>query len=140
MEISANRPDWRARIPSRSSKAGGEIIGASTRYPPEDFGELSFRGDLIVLAEGDRVPADAVLVESHDLQVDESLLSGKSVPVRKVARPDAVPSEGHRPGGDNLPWVFSGSLVVRGTGTGEVTATGARKPSLTDLTIVWRCR
>ena len=43
------------------------------------------RGDFIVLAEGDRVPADAVLVQSHDLQTDESLLTGKSVPVRKVA-------------------------------------------------------
>jgi P-type Ca2+ transporter type 2C len=93
-------------------------------------------GDLIVLAEGDRVPADAVFVESHDLQADESLLTGESVPVRNAARPDAVPSESHRPGGNNLPWVFSGSLVVRGTGTGAVTATGARKPSLTDLTIV----
>jgi len=41
------------------------------------------RGDLIVLSEGDRVPADAQLVEAVDLQVDESLLTGESVPVRK---------------------------------------------------------
>jgi Ca2+-transporting ATPase len=82
------------------------------------------RGDLVVLAEGDRVPADAVLLQSHDLQTDESLLTGESVPVRKVARDDAVPSEGRRPGGDDLPFVFSGSLVVRGTGIGEVTAIG----------------
>src|ERR1041384_165882 len=38
------------------------------------------RGDLVVLGEGDRVPADAVLVESHDMQADESLLTGESVP------------------------------------------------------------
>src|SRR5215471_18281902 len=43
------------------------------------------RGDLVVLAEGDRIPADAVLVEARDLQADESLLTGESVPVRKVA-------------------------------------------------------
>ena len=39
------------------------------------------RGDFIALAEGDRVPADAVLVQSHNLQTDESLLTGESVPV-----------------------------------------------------------
>jgi P-type Ca2+ transporter type 2C len=84
------------------------------------------RGDLIALAEGDRVPADAVLIESHDLQTDESLLTGESVAVRKIAGGQlefAAPMK-HRPGGDDLPYVFSGSLVVRGTGLGEVTATG----------------
>ncbi|OGT57229.1 MAG: ATPase [Gammaproteobacteria bacterium RIFCSPHIGHO2_12_FULL_63_22] len=82
------------------------------------------RGDLIVLAEGDRVPADAVLLESQDLQTDESLLTGESVPVRKIASSDAGPPITRRPGGDDLPNVFSGSLVVRGTGVGEVLATG----------------
>src|SRR6478609_12067543 len=47
------------------------------------------RGDFVVLAEGDRVPADAVLFQSHDLQTDESLLTGESVPVRKMAGSDA---------------------------------------------------
>ena len=83
------------------------------------------RGDFIVLGEGDRVPADAVLVESHDLQADESLLTGESVPVRKVGKGSVSPSEIRRPGGDDLPHVFSGSLVVRGNGIGEVIATGA---------------
>jgi len=82
------------------------------------------RGDVVVLAEGDRVPADAVLLQGHDLQTDESLLTGESVPVRKVATDAASPEPG-RPGGDDLPYVFSGSLVVRGTGIAEVTATGA---------------
>ena len=82
------------------------------------------RGDSIVLAEGDRVPADAVLVQSRDLQADESLLTGESVPVRKSARGLAILSDIRRPGGDDLPHVFSGSLVVRGSGIGEVIATG----------------
>ncbi|MFM9844621.1 MAG: cation-translocating P-type ATPase [Dongiaceae bacterium] len=83
------------------------------------------RGDLIVLAEGDRVPADAVLVLAQDLQADESLLTGESVPVRKVPATD-IPASRPRPGGDDLPFVYSGSLVVRGSGTAEVVATGAR--------------
>ncbi len=83
------------------------------------------RGDLVVLVEGDRVPADARLVEAHDLQTDESLLTGESVPVRKAATAEAS-ADVPRPGGDDLPFVFSGSMVVRGTGLSEVTATGAR--------------
>ena len=81
------------------------------------------RGDLVVLAEGDRVPADARLIEASDVQTDESLLTGESVPVRKVA---SAASPSARPGGDDLPHVFSGSLVVRGNGIAEVTATGPR--------------
>jgi P-type Ca2+ transporter type 2C len=84
------------------------------------------RGDLVVLNEGDRVPADAVLVQSSDLQTDESLLTGESVPVRKLTGPGSASTTSGRPGGDDLPLVFSGTLIVRGTGIGEVTATGVR--------------
>ncbi len=80
------------------------------------------RGDCIVLGEGDRVSADATLFEGHDLLLDEALLTGESVPVRK--NPGLAPDPAMRPGGDGLPLVFSGSLVVRGQGTAEVTATG----------------
>jgi P-type Ca2+ transporter type 2C len=83
------------------------------------------RGDLIVLAEGDRVPADATLVSASDLKTDESLLTGESVAVRKIAGHREGSVAPPRPGGDDLPFVFSGSLVVRGTGVAEVTATGA---------------
>ncbi|HZW51833.1 MAG TPA: cation-transporting P-type ATPase, partial [Rudaea sp.] len=82
------------------------------------------RGDLVVLSEGDRVPADAVLLQATDLQADESLLTGESVPVRKVPR--MAMATAARPGGDDLPFMFSGALVVRGAGIAEVTATGGR--------------
>src|SRR5271165_2444070 len=64
------------------------------------------RGDLLVLSEGDRVPADAAIVECEDLQVDESLLTGESVPVRKVVRANADAGRGGRPGGEDSPNVF----------------------------------
>ena len=81
------------------------------------------RGDLVALAEGDRVPADAVLVETPGLLADESLLTGESVPVAKRAGPpDAPPAP---PGGADLPWVFAGTLVVQGDGLALVAATGA---------------
>ncbi|MDP3195923.1 cation-translocating P-type ATPase [Tabrizicola sp.] len=79
------------------------------------------RGDVIVLAEGDRVPADAALIQAQDLSADESLLTGEAVPVRKVAGAATM----SRPGGEDQPMVYSGSLIVRGTGLACVTATGA---------------
>jgi Ca2+-transporting ATPase len=84
------------------------------------------RGDVVLLAEGDRVPADAVLVQARDLHADESLLTGESVPVRKRASTGNPATTTARPGGDDLPFVYSGSLVVRGSGIAEVTATGPR--------------
>ena len=78
--------------------------------------------DLLALSEGDRVAADAILISSTQLAADESLLTGESAPVRKVA----VSSEAvtGRPGGDDLPWVFAGSLIVSGHGIARVTRTG----------------
>ncbi len=81
------------------------------------------RGDLVVLSEGDRAPADGLLRRGAGLMVDESLLTGESVPVRKVARRDG---ELERPGGDDLASVFSGTLVTAGQGHVEILQTGAR--------------
>lgn len=81
-------------------------------------------GDVILLVEGARVPADARLCAADGLLVDESLLTGESVPVRKLAARGAAPPM--RPGGEDLPWVYSGTLVVQGHGSAIVTATGPR--------------
>src|SRR5262245_35205343 len=81
-------------------------------------------GDLVVLAEGDRIPADGVVLENRNLSADESLLTGESVPVRKTAARGDVAME--HPGGDDQPFVFSGTLVVQGKGLARVTATGPR--------------
>jgi len=95
-------------------------------------------GDILVLAEGDRVPADAILLSASNLTTDESLLTGESVPVRKQEAPTDLPMA--LPGGDDHPFVFSGTLVVRGSGlalakaTGSETGLGKIGRSLRDLT------
>lgn len=68
------------------------------------------RGDLLMLTEGDRVPADGKLLEAHELSIDESLLTGESLPVAKAV-------------GDRA---FAGTLVGSGQGLVLVDATGAR--------------
>ena len=94
--------------------------GRRVRIPAADV----VAGDLIVLAEGDRVPADALLVEASGMLVDESLLTGESVPVDKFrGEPETPPAP---PGGNGLPWVYAGTLVVQGDGLARVRATGAR--------------
>ncbi|MBP7569530.1 MAG: cation-translocating P-type ATPase [Acidobacteria bacterium] len=80
------------------------------------------RGDLVMLVEGDRVPADAMVLESVGLAVDESLLTGESVAVRKRRGGEEVLSP--RPGGDDSPFVYSGTLVVSGQGIARVGAVG----------------
>ena len=70
------------------------------------------------------MPADAALLSSTNLSVNESLLTGEAIPVRKIAW-DGV-TEMSRPGGDDLPFVYSGTLVVQGRGIAQVQATGVR--------------
>ncbi len=85
------------------------------------------RGDLVVLAEGDRIPADGLVRGALNLCVDESLLTGESMPVRKQ-RAEEGPETLRaldKPGGDDLPSVFSGTLVTAGQGVVEILATGA---------------
>ncbi|MDR6707364.1 MULTISPECIES: cation-translocating P-type ATPase [unclassified Novosphingobium] len=95
--------------------------GQATRIAGRDV----VAGDILVLEQGDRVAADAGLLEARELEADEALLTGESVAVRKRAiRPDD--RDDAEPGGDDLPLVFSGSIITRGRGLARATATGPR--------------
>lgn len=78
-------------------------------------------GDFVVLQEGDRVPADAIVLSSINLLADESLLTGEPVPVMK--REWKEEDRNFTPGGDGIPVVYSGSMIVQGTGIVRVIAT-----------------
>ena len=79
-------------------------------------------GDILLLEEGDRVPADAVLLSCNNLHADESLLTGEALAVRKDKWDGIL--QVTQPGGDDLPFVFSGTLLVQGQGVAQVQATG----------------
>jgi len=80
------------------------------------------RGDVIIIHEGDRVPADAILLSCENLSIDESLLTGESVPVRKIEWDKKLKQQ--RPGGDDLPFIYSGSMITNGRGIARVASTG----------------
>jgi Ca2+-transporting ATPase len=80
-------------------------------------------GDVIVVEEGDRIPADAAVISSRDCTVNESILTGESVAVTKTAGGDhGAP----KPGGDGNGYLFANTLVVRGNAIARVTATGTK--------------
>ncbi|MEI8230371.1 MAG: cation-translocating P-type ATPase [Candidatus Peregrinibacteria bacterium] len=93
--------------------------GQTLRIP----GREVVRGDYFIVSEGDRIPADGTVLSCMSLSVNESLLTGEAVPVRKVQRREAIP-EAAQPGGDDHPFVFSGTLVVSGRGVCKATSTG----------------
>lgn len=79
-------------------------------------------GDIVFLEAGDKVPADLRLLQSHGLQIQESILTGESVAVDKQTEPVALDA----PLGDRICIAFSGTTVTSGQGVGVVVATGAR--------------
>ena len=79
-------------------------------------------GDIIILETGDMIPSDARLIEAYNLKVDESALTGESVPVEKTTDPisqDVVI-------GDQTNMVFSSTVVTYGRGEAIVTSTGMK--------------
>lgn len=81
-------------------------------------------GDIVILQEGDRVPADGIVLSCLNLLADESLLTGEPIPVSKREW-----KEGDKtfvPGGDEIPVVYSGSMIVQGNGIVQITATASQ--------------
>jgi len=79
-------------------------------------------GDIAVLEAGDIVPADARLIEANDLLVDESMLTGESLPVGKTTEP----VESDRPLAERANMLFKGTIAVEGSGEAIVVSTGMR--------------
>ncbi len=97
---------------SRVLREGAELVVPAEELVP---------GDVLLLAEGDRISADARIVIAHELRVDQSLLTGESRPVRRTAAP--LPS-GDRPPAEQLNRLFAGTMVTSGRGEAVVIATG----------------
>lgn len=85
-----------------------------------DSAEIA-RGEIVLLEAGAKVPADLRLIDSLGLEIDESLLTGESVPVSKQAHAQLPPAT---PVPERVNQAFAGSMVTRGRGRGVVTATG----------------
>ena len=79
------------------------------------------RGDIVLLEQGDKVPADLRLLQARALRIQEAVLTGESVPVDK----DTLPVASDAPLGDRSSMAYSGTLVAGGTGRGVVVATAA---------------
>ncbi len=84
-------------------------------------------GDIVLVGEGERLPADGALVAGDVLSVDESALTGESAPVSKrpLAAGEAADAE-TQPGAETGPYLFSGTLVVRGQAVARIARTGPR--------------
>ena len=119
---------WQEAKANRSSRALEKLLqiraavsrgGTVSEIPAEEV----VPGDLLWLESGNRVPADARLVAAHGLEVDESLLTGESLPVRKEPAWTGPPAA---PLADQLDMVHAGSIVTRGRASAVVIATGLR--------------
>lgn len=84
-------------------------------------------GDIVLVAEGERLPADGVLAAGDVLSVDESALTGESAPVSKrLLGPEETLDPETAPGAETGPYLFSGTLVVRGQAVAQIIRTGPR--------------
>ena len=114
---SASTAGLRSRLAARARvvRDGGEVELAASEVVP---------GDLVIVAPGEFVPADGVIVACEEVQVDESTLTGESVPVRKRALP-WPPTSGDEPRVAFEHWSFAGTRVLAGRARLRVAYTGA---------------
>jgi P-type Mg2+ transporter len=114
-----------ARSQQAADRLRAQVAPTATVMRDGDWRELPRRevvpGDLIRPGAGDLIPADAQLVEAHDLHVQQAALTGESLPVEKEA---AEPAEVASSPAEAQNRVFLGTSVVSGTATARVTATG----------------
>jgi magnesium-transporting ATPase (P-type) len=115
--------EWRAEQSSRALQRLLKILAVVVRDGEvcEIDAEEVVPGDVVWLESGNRVPADLRLIQTHNLEVDESLLTGESLTILKHQSWIGEPST---PLADRLNMVYAGSTVVRGRGRGVVVATG----------------
>jgi P-type Ca2+ transporter type 2C len=90
--------------------------GSITQIPSSEL----VPGDLVVLEEGQKVPADIRIIQSYNLNTSEAALTGESTPVTKIIDP----LQGELPVGDQKNMVFSGTIITAGEGLGIVINTG----------------
>ena len=110
----------------RAANALNRLVASRSRVLREgDIYEIDTEtlvpGDLVLLESGDRIPADLRLISCHDFETNESLLTGESLPVRKMAD---VKFDEDTSLADRRNMVFAGTLVNRGRGRGIVVTTG----------------
>jgi cation-transporting ATPase F len=103
---------------SRTMTSDATVLrsGEKRRVPAAEL----IPGDIVLLQSGDKVPADLRLLRTRELQVDESALTGESLPVAK--QPEALPHDTVLADRTNM--AYSSTLVTYGTGVGVVTAAG----------------
>ena len=104
----------RLQVPQVRVRRGGQIheISAEDLVP----------GDIVLIGEGDRIPADGRLIESINLQIEEAALTGESVPVEKST--SAIGIDGDVPLGDRTNMAYMGTAVNYGRGEMVVVTTG----------------